>query len=114
MQHDYATRFLGKTLEVVIDRPLGSKHPKHNYFYSCNYGYIPDTLAPDGAEVDVYVLGVFKPIERFTGTCIAVIHRFDDIDDKCIIVPKDRNYSDEAIMAIVEFQERFFQSEIIR
>ncbi len=71
---NYATQFLGKQIEVIIDRPLGSKHPKHNYFYSYNYGFIPNTLAPDMEAVDVYILGVFKPVETFCGKCIAVIY----------------------------------------
>lgn len=114
MQKDYATQFLGKKVEVVIDRPLGTKHPKHNYYYSFNYGYISNTLAPDGAEVDVYVLGIFKPLETFCGTCIAVIQRFEDDDDKCIVVPEGKDYTDAEIRVLTEFQERFFQSEIIR
>lgn len=114
MQKNYATQFLGKQVEIVVDRPLWTKHPHHNYFYSFNYGYIPHTLAPDEKEVDAYILGVFKPIEHFTGFCIAVIHRFDDEDDKCIIVPEGKDYSDAEIRVLIEFQERFFQSEIIR
>jgi len=33
--------------------------------YCVNYGYIPETTAPDGEEIDAYVLGVFDPIEEF-------------------------------------------------
>ena len=32
--------YLDKTLEVKIDRPLGSKHPKHSFIYPINYGGI--------------------------------------------------------------------------
>ena len=38
----------------------------------------------------------------------------DDDDDKLVIVPEDKEYSDSAIDALTEFQERFFESEIIR
>lgn len=66
-------------------------------------------LAPDGEEVDAYLLGVFEPVESFTGKCIAVIHRLDDDDDKLIIVPEDKNYTAEQIIVLIEFQERFFK-----
>lgn len=49
---------------------------------------MPGTIAPDGEEIDAYVLGVFEPKEEFTGTCIAVIHRTNDDDDKLIVVPE--------------------------
>lgn len=106
--------FLGQHVTITIDRPLGSRHPTHGFFYLLNYGYIPETLAPDGDEVDAYLLGVFEPVTTFTGKCIAVIHRIDDDDDKLVVVPFGRTYTDEQIVALTEFQERFFQSVIVR
>ena len=106
--------YLNKIVEVVIDRPMGSKHPKHNFIYPVNYGYIPYTISGDGEELDCYVLGVFEPLETFSGKCIALIRRINDNDDKLIIVPNDRQFSDNEIRVLTEFQERFFKSEIIR
>jgi inorganic pyrophosphatase len=97
-----------------MDRPLGAKHPKWNFIYPVNYGFIPNTKAPDGEEIDAYVLGVFEAKEDFTGICIAIIHRIDDEDDKLIVVPEDKDYTDEQIIALTEFQESFFKSIIIR
>ncbi len=107
-------KYLGQELNVVIDRKLGSKHPKHGFIYSLNYGYIPNTISGDGEEIDCYILGEFDPLETFTGKCIAIIHRLNDNDDKLIIVNKNRNYDDNQIKALTEFQERFFESVIIR
>lgn len=108
-----AADFLSKTVTAKIDRPLGSRHPRHGFFYPINYGFIPDTCSPDGEEIDVYVLGVFDPIKEFTGKCIAVIERIDDRDDK-VVLTAEANYSDEQIMALTEFQERFFDIRIVR
>ena len=59
-------KFLGKEVNIVIDRPLGSAHPKHDdIIYSVNYGYIPDTVSGDGEEIDVYLLGVSVPVRYF-------------------------------------------------
>ncbi len=107
-------KYLEKTLEVKIDRPFGSKHPKHGFIYPVNYGYVPNTISGDGEELDCYVLGVFEPLEIFRGKCIAIIHRLDDNDDKLIIVPENKSFSNQEIRALTEFQERFFKSEIIR
>ena len=106
--------YVGKIIDVKIDRPMGSKHPKHGFIYPVNYGYVPNTISGDGEELDCYVLGVFETLETFTGKCIAIIHRTNDNDDKLIIVPEGKEYTDDAIKALTEFQERFFESEIIR
>lgn len=42
--------------------------------------------------MDAYVLGVFQPLDTFTGRCIAVIQRADDDDDKVIVVPDEKSY----------------------
>ena len=106
--------FLDKTLEVTIDRPLGSKHPKHGFTYPVNYGYVPNTISGDGEELDCYILGIYEPIEAFKGKCIAIIHRLNDNDDKLIIVPENKSFSNNEIQVLTEFQEQYFQSEIIR
>lgn len=106
--------YIGKLVEVKMDRPMGSKHPKYGFIYPVNYGYVPNTISGDGAELDCYVLGVFEPLSKFKGKCIAIIHRINDNDDKLIIVPDGKDYSDDAIRALTEFQERFFESIIIR
>ena len=114
-QRDMEARaFLGNTVSVTIDRPLGSPHPEWGFIYPVNYGYVPGVEAPDGEDLDAYVLGVFKPLEAFVGRCIAVIHRLDDDDDKLVVVPEGKAYTDEQIRALTEFQERFFRSVIER
>lgn len=106
--------FIGKEVNIVIDRALGTKHPKHDFIYTVNYGYVPNVISGDGEELDAYLLGVFDPVENYKGKCIAVIHRINDDDDKIIVVPEGVNYTDEQIKALTEFQERFFESVIIR
>lgn len=44
---------IGKTVTVIIDRPLGSYHPKYkDTYYPINYGYIEGIVAQDGEEQD--------------------------------------------------------------
>lgn len=106
--------YIGDTVKVKIDRPLNSKHPKHGFIYPVNYGFVPNTVSGDGEELDCYVLGIDKPIENFEGKCIAVIHRTNDNDDKLIVVPEGKNYTDQEIRELTNFQEQYFESEIIR
>ena len=86
-----SNEYIGKLLEVEMDRPMGSRHPKHGFIYPVNYGYVPNTVSGDGEELDCYVLGVFEPLEKFKGKCIAVIHRTNDNDDKLVIVPEEKD-----------------------
>ncbi|MBP6084739.1 inorganic diphosphatase [Candidatus Gracilibacteria bacterium] len=110
----YARNYLGRTVTVVMDRPLGSMHPKHGFQYPVNYGYVPNTLAPDGEGIDAYVLGVDQPVATFQGRCIAIVHRLNDNDDKLIVVPEGTLMTDAAIRNAVHFQEQWFTSRIIR
>lgn len=109
-----AKDYLGKEVLVKIDRELGTRHPKHDFMYMLNYGFIPNTISGDGEELDAYVIGVFEPVREFNGEVIALIHRTNDDDDKLIVAPKGIEYSNDAIRALTEFQERFFDSVIIR
>lgn len=111
---NYATQFIGKIVTVMIDRPIGSRHPKYDFEYEINYGFIPETKAPDGEEIDAYVLEIDYPVKEFTGKCVAVIHRTNDEDDKLVVVPEGSEVSDEEIRRTTDFQEQFFKSEIIR
>ena len=104
---------LGKIVTVTVDRPLGTYHPNHrDIYYSINYGYIEGIIAPDGEEQDAYILGVDEPVEHFTGKVIAIIHRFNDVEEKWVVAPEDRNFSKEEILELVKFQEQYFESEI--
>lgn len=106
--------YINKVVTVKIDRKMGTKHPKHNFIYPVNYGYIPGTISADGEEIDAYILGVHEPLEEYIGKVIAIIHRTNDDDDKIIVVPEGKNYTDDQIKALTEFQEKFFESVIYR
>ena len=104
---------LGKIVKVIIDRPLGSHHPKHkDIIYSVNYGYIPGIMASDGEEQDAYVLGIDIPLAEFIGKIIAIIHRKNDHEDKWIVAPNNLFLSHEEIINAVHFQEQYFDIEI--
>ena len=104
---------LGKIVTVLVDRPLGTYHPKHkDLYYPINYGYIPGILAPDGEEQDAYILGISEPIQQFTGKVIAIIHRLDDVEDKWVVAPADQPFTQAQILEQVAFQEQYFRSEI--
>lgn len=107
-------KYLNKIVKVKMDRPLGCKHPSHGFIYPVNYGYIPNTVSGDGEELDAYVLGEHKPLDEFEGRVIAIIHRTSDDDDKLVVMEDGRNYSDDQIRALTEFQEKYFESIIIR
>ena len=104
---------IGDIVKVTVDRPLGSYHPKHkDIYYPVNYGYIEGIIAPDEDEQDAYILGVNEPVEEFTGRIVAIIHRFDDVEVKWVVIPENKSFTKDEIMQQVEFQEKYFDSEI--
>lgn len=105
-------KYLGKKVAIVIDQAYGTYYK--NARYTSNYGYVPNTLAPDGAELDAYFLGPKKPLLTATGICIAVLHRLEDDDDKLILVEDGKTLTDAQIEKAVHFREKFFKHTIVR
>lgn len=106
---------IGQNVEVYIDRPIGSTHPNHNdILYPINYGYIKEITAVDGEYQDAYVFGENKAIDYCKGIVFAVIERENDIEDKLIVVTDNKDYSIEEIKKIVNFQEKYFKSKIVK
>ena len=109
----WSKNMIGSIVKVVVDRPLGTYHPKHkDIYYSVNYGYIPGVMAPDGEEQDAYILGVNGPVKEFTGKVIAIIHRMDDVEEKWIVAPENISFTKDEIMQQISFQEQFFRIKI--
>ena len=106
---------IGTIVKGHIDRPLGSTHPDYpDMIYPINYGYVDGVFAADGEEQDVYVFGTNEPVETFAGKVIAVYHRTNDNEDKWIVSLDGTDYSDEDILSAIEFQEQYFEGELLR
>jgi inorganic pyrophosphatase len=108
-----STKFIGMNLDVIIDRPIGFRHPDYGFYYPINYGYIPKTISGDGEELDAYILGIKYPLKKFRGLCVAVIKRKSMDDDKLIMVPENYSFSINEIIEETKFQEKWFSIEII-
>jgi inorganic pyrophosphatase len=109
------TDYLGKIVEIKIDRPYGSRDPKHGFIYELNYGYVTGAESSEGKGLEAYYLGVKAPISIAKGRCIAVIHRTENINNILIIIPEEKDdISDEEIEKLTWFQEKYFLHEIIR
>lgn len=112
------TSYLGKTVTVTVDRPLGSAHPDYpDMIYPVNYGYIAGVVAPDGEAQDAYILGVDEPVESFTGVVIGIVCRENDIEDKWVVVSEEKAGTDICwecnVMHEIEFQEKYYKSEFL-
>lgn len=108
-----AASFLGQIVEIKIDRPLGSAHPKHlDLIYPVNYGFIPGVFGGDGEEMDVYLLGVDGPVFKSSAQIIAVVHRLDDEEDKLVGAPVGTHFTKAEIEKSVAFQEQYFKTEV--
>lgn len=108
-----ANSYLGKTVKLIIDRPIGSPHPQYpDLIYPLNYGYIPDVFANDGEELDVYLLGVDQVVKEFEAHIVAIVHRSNDVEDKLLAAPEGKSFSLSEISDAVRFQEQYYESEI--
>ena len=106
--------YLGQTVTIAIDRPIGYVHHKgeKTLVYPINYGYIPGVLGGDGEELDVYLLGVTEPVESYTCRIIAIAHRENDVEDKLVGAPEGMSFTKEEIEEAIHFQEKYYKTHI--
>ena len=105
---------MGSMVRVIVDRPMGSRHPSARFRYSVNYGYVPDAVAPDGQELDAYLLGPAGPVETCVGRAVAVVHREYGDDDKLVVVTDNQEFTDDEILRMVAFQEGHGRHRLVR
>ena len=113
-RHAQVESYLGKTVNIEIDRPIGYVHHKgeKTLVYPINYGYIPNVLGGDGEELDVFLLGVNEPVESFMGRIIGIVYRADDVEDKLVMSPEGMTFSAAEIAQAVRFQEKYYHTTI--
>lgn len=105
---------MGKTVDIVIDRPVGHTHVTKGItlHYTINYGYLPGITGGDGEEQDVYILGVSEPLTRFRGRIIGAIRRQDDNEDKLVAAPEGMVFTCQQIREATHFVEKYFCSHV--
>ena len=110
-----AWAFMGQTVHIVIDRPMGYVHRSGGFetVYPVNYGFLPGVPGGDGEALDVYLLGVNGPVSEADATVIGVVRRKDDEEDKLIAAPAGVRFSKEQMEEAVRFQEQWFDSEVL-
>ncbi len=106
--------YLGKTVTVTVDRPIGYVHKKNNYSltYPVNYGYVSGVIGGDGEELDVYLLGVDVPVTEYTARVIGILHRRDDVEDKLVAAPEGVRLTALEIEKAVRFQEKYYRTDV--
>lgn len=105
--------YLGKTVNIKIDRPIGSIHPQHHdLIYPVNYGYVPNVFGGDGEELDVYLIGVDIPVKEYTARIIGIVHRHNDVEDKLVAAPEGLYFDQNKILESIHFQEQYYEYDI--
>ncbi|HEM3578122.1 TPA: inorganic diphosphatase [Streptococcus suis] len=104
---------MNKVYQVLIDRPIGFIDKFGNQ-YPINYGYVPNLLAGDDEEQDVYIISkdVQQPLTSFEGKLVAIIHRRDDVEDKWVLTGLDESLTVTEIKEKTNFIEQYFDSWI--
>lgn len=113
-RHKQVEGYLGKTVTIEIDRPVGYIHHKgeKTLVYPINYGFIPGVLGGDGEELDVFLLGVDTPVSTFTGKIIGIVYRADDVEDKLVMAPNGVHFSAKEIARAIYFQEKYYDTTV--
>ncbi|MCM1533265.1 MAG: hypothetical protein NC099_01270 [Corallococcus sp.] len=109
---------IDRIVRVTIDRPLGSRHPSHpDVKYELNYGHVEGVMGGDGEEQDAYIIDYKIPMfvgQQVSGWIVAVIRRKDDSETKWVVdMGSNKRFTRDEIARAVDFQEKFFDIEII-
>ncbi|ASP38347.1 inorganic pyrophosphatase [Bacterioplanes sanyensis] len=106
-------QYLGRRIIVQIDRPVGSKHPKYDYHYPLNYGYVPKTVAEDGSEIDVYLLNHEQPLSQVQVVIVGIAVRHNDDENKLIATLDGHCPDVYSVTEQLYFQEQYFDTEYV-
>lgn len=114
-RHAQVQSYLGQTVTIGIDRPIGYVHHKgaKTLVYPINYGYIPGVLGGDGEELDVYLVGVDTPVQEYTGRIIGIVYRADDVEDKLVMAPEGVTFTAAEMAEAVRFQEKYYHTTVV-
>ena len=66
----------------------------------------------DGEELDVYLLGVDRPVGSADCRVIGAVHRKNDVEDKLIASPDGIFFTEKEMHEAVRFQEQWYDTEI--
>ena len=105
------TRWLGRSVDMKFDRPVGFQSKPEYTPYPINYGFIENIYSLDGGEVDCYYLDSDEPLNEASGKVVAVVKRFDDVENKLVV--SNQNHSKEEIHDAINFIEQYFDSIIL-
>ena len=113
-RHEQVESYLGKTLKIEIDRPIGYVHRKgeKTLIYPINYGCIPGVLGGDDEELDVFLVGVDEPVSTYEGRIVGIVYRADDVEDKLIMAPEGVSLTASQMACAVYFQEKYYKTTI--
>lgn len=96
-----------KSSEIIIDRPKGTRHPRYpKVVFPVDYGYLRDTVAADGNEIDVW--SGTATHRKLTAIAVTVDTLKKDSEIKLII-----GCTDEEILLIEVFHNNEYMSDII-
>ena len=100
--------YLGKTVDILIDRPLGYIYENENYPINC--GFIPGITGGDGEKIGVYLIGVDEPVSKYTAKIIGIVHREYHSEDKLVAAPEGKEFTKAEIEEKIKFREENYIS----
>ena len=98
---------LVKTREIIIDRPIGSRHPRFpRVTYPLNYGYLKGTKSGDREGIDVWQGSLDSKI--VDATIIAVDLLKSDVEVKLLV-----GCTEAEVEIVLNFHNMFSQSGML-
>ncbi len=95
---------IGEAVSIIIDHRKGSVD-ENGIYYPINVGYINDDSSLNG-RIRVYLLGVYSPLDSYTGEFLGYIKSKGD-EDRIVCGNFQEQFSDDQILSQIDFIDKY-------
>lgn len=95
---------IGEAVSIIIDHRKGSVD-ENGIYYPINVGYIDDNSCLNGKR-RIYLLGVYSPLDSYTGEFLGYIRSKGD-EDRIVCGNFQEQFSDDQILSQIDFIDKY-------
>ena len=112
MEYMLGQHWLGQTVHVSIELPLGSYHPLYpDVQVTCNKGIVIESLKNE-MIIEAYVVDLDEAAEEAEGKVIGIVYHHDALPGR-LLVAEGTHFSHASIIDRIAFEEQYTEMRIL-
>lgn len=114
MEYLCGKSLLGKTVTVIVERPYGSLDLRNEGELSVNCGYIQEEITMNDTDMkNACIVGVYQPVETFTGVVIGLVYHEEDSNIHAIVARNGELIDHDKVIQEIGMVEQYYHSRIV-